>query len=101
MTGISPLDQRAIDRLRERLEHYGVLPVEYGILAPEPDALVLEQVPGGGWQVRFWDASRGPGRDGKVFEHAVDAAKVLLATLLWSTDLDDSRARYRASRDQG
>ena len=90
---ISAADQRALDRLRQRLEHHGVRAEEYGIVSPKPDALVIEPAPGpAGWQVQFWDASRGPHGRPKVYEHAVDAAKVLLAELLWRDDLDAVRA---------
>jgi hypothetical protein len=89
---ISDADQRALDRLRRRLEHYGVRPEEYGIVSPKPDALVIEPAPEPvGWQVQFWDASRGPHGRPKVYDHAVDAAKVLLAELLWRDDLDAVR----------
>jgi hypothetical protein len=96
--GITPAEERVLDRLRQRLTHHGVLPVEYGILEPKPDALVLERVRGGGWQIRYWDANRGPGGHPRPFPHAVDAAKALLAELLWRTDLDHARARYRAEQ---
>ena len=93
--GITPAEERVLDHLRQRLAHHGVLPVEYGILEPKPDALVLERAPGG-WQVRYWDASRGPGGRPRSFPHAVDAAKALLAELLWHSDLDAARDRHRA-----
>ena len=90
---ISDADQRALDRLRQRLEYHGVRPEEYGIVSPKVDALVIEPAPGpAGWQVQFWDADRGPTGKPTVFEHAVDAAKVLLAELLWRDDLDATRA---------
>lgn len=90
---ISDADQRALDRLRRRLEHHGVRPEEYGIVSPKVGALVIEPAPGpAGWQVQFWDADRGPSGKPTVFEHAVDAAKVLLAELLWRDDLDAVRA---------
>jgi hypothetical protein len=93
---ISDGDQRVLERLRERLEHYGVRAEEYGIISPKPDALVIEPAPGpAGWQVRFWDASRGPHGRSRVYDHAVDAAKVLLAELLWRDDRDDVRAGGR------
>ena len=98
--GITPVEQRVLDRLRDRLEHHGVLPVEYGILEPKPDALVLERSPAGGWQIRYWDPNRGPSGRPPSFPHVVDAAKALLAELLWRPDLDDARARYRAGNDQ-
>jgi hypothetical protein len=96
--GLTPAEVRVLDRLRQRLEHHGVLPVEYGILEPKPDALVLERVRGGAWQIRYWDGNRGPGGRPRPFPHAVDAAKALLAELLWRTDLDDARARHRAGQ---
>jgi hypothetical protein len=59
----------------------------YGIVEPKPDAFVIEPAPGpSGWQVQFWDGSRGPHGRPRVYEHAVDAAKVLLAELLWRAD---------------
>lgn len=90
---ISEVDQRALDHLKARLDHYGVAEREYGIVEPKPDAFVLEPAPGrSGWQVQFWDADRGPHGRPRVYEHAVDAAKVLLAELLWRSDLTRSRA---------
>ena len=95
---ITEADQRALDHLKERLEHFGVDASEYGIVEPKPDALVIEPAPGrSGWQVQFWDASRGPHGRPRVHEHAVDAAKALLAELLWRADLD----RTRAAADTG
>ncbi|QQQ75840.1 TNT domain-containing protein [Saccharothrix sp. 6-C] len=90
---VTEVDQRALDHLKERLDHFGVDPSEYGIVEPKPDALVVEPAPGPtGWQVQFWDSSRGPHGRPRVYEHAVDAAKVLLAELLWRADLDRTRA---------
>ena len=94
--GITSVEERVLERLRQRLEHHGVLPVEYGILEPKLDALVLERAPGGGWQVRYWDANRGPGGHPRAFPNVVDAAKALLAELLWHSDLDAARDRHRA-----
>lgn len=95
---ITEVDRRALDHLKERLDHFGVDASEYGIVEPKPDAFVLEPAPGrSGWQVQFWDASRGPHGRPRVYEHAVDAAKVLLAELLWRADLD----RTRAAADTG
>ncbi|MFJ6675197.1 TNT domain-containing protein [Actinosynnema sp. NPDC091369] len=95
---ITEVDQRALDHLKERLDHFGVAESEYGIVEPKPDAFVIEPAPGpSGWQVQFWDASRGPHGRPRVYEHAVDAAKVLLAELLWRADLD----RTRAAADTG
>ncbi|MEU4742640.1 TNT domain-containing protein [Actinosynnema sp. NPDC023658] len=90
---ITDVDQRALDHLKERLDHFGVAESEYGIVEPKPDAFVIEPAPGrSGWQVQFWDASRGPHGRPRVYEHAVDAAKVLLAELLWRADLDGPRS---------
>lgn len=90
---ITDVDQRALDHLKARLDHYGVAASAYGIVEPKPDALVIEPVPGrSGWQVQFWDADRGPHGRPRVYEHAVDAAKVLLAELLWQSDLDRTPA---------
>ncbi|MEU4802033.1 glycohydrolase toxin TNT-related protein [Actinosynnema sp. NPDC023587] len=90
---ITDADQRALDHLKARLDHYGVGEGEYGIVEPKPDALVLEPAPGPvGWQVQFWDANRGPHGHPRVYEHAVDAAKALLAQLLWRDDLDAARS---------
>ncbi|GAA1347056.1 glycohydrolase toxin TNT-related protein [Saccharothrix algeriensis] len=90
---IGEADQRALEHLKERLDHYGVGEHEYGIVEPKPDALVLEPAPGPtGWQVQFWDAGRGPHGRPRVYEHAVDAAKALLAELLWRSDLDAARS---------
>ncbi|MEV8437076.1 TNT domain-containing protein [Actinosynnema sp. NPDC051121] len=95
---ITDADQRALDHLKERLDHFGVDESEYGIVEPKPDAFVIEPAPGpAGWQVQFWDASRGPHGRPRVYEHAVDAAKVLLAELLWRADLE----RTRAAADTG
>ena len=95
---ITEVDQRALDHLKERLDHFGVAESEYGIVQPKPDALVIEPAPGpAGWQVQFWDSSRGPHGRPRVYEHAVDAAKVLLAELLWRADLE----RTRAAADTG
>ncbi|MFD1151711.1 TNT domain-containing protein [Saccharothrix hoggarensis] len=89
---VSEVDQRALDQLKARLDHYGVPESEYGIVEPKPDALVIEPAPGrSGWQVQFWDASRGPHGRPRVYEHAVDAAKVLLAELLWRAEPGASR----------
>ncbi len=100
--GVTPAEQRVLDRLGERLEHHGVLPAEYGILEPKPDALVLERSPAGGWQLRYWDANRGPGdHPRRPFPHAVDAAKALLAELLWHSHLDDARAHHRTNTATG
>ncbi|MFI9007331.1 TNT domain-containing protein [Actinosynnema sp. NPDC053489] len=86
---ITEADQRALEHLGQRLRHFGVPESEYGIVEPKPDAFVVEPAPGpSGWQVQFWDASRGPHGHPRVYEHAVDAAKVLLAELLWNADLD-------------
>ncbi|WP_433265593.1 TNT domain-containing protein [Actinosynnema sp. CS-041913] len=94
---ISEADQRALDHLKNRLDHYGVNEHEYGIVEPKPDAFVLEPAPGqAGWQVQFWDADRGPHGRPRVYEHAVDAAKALLAQLLWRDDLDEARGGSRA-----
>lgn len=94
---ITDVDRRALDQLKARLDHYGVAEHEYGLVEPRPDALVLEPAPGpSGWQVQFWDSSRGPHGRPKVYEHAVDAAKVLLAELLWRDDRDAERAGGRA-----
>lgn len=95
---LSPVEQHVLDQLRERLAFHGVLPAEYGILEPKPDALVLERVPGG-WHIQFWDANRGPSGHPTVFPRVLDAAQILLAMLLWGTDMDDARARHRAGRD--
>ncbi|WP_158844596.1 TNT domain-containing protein [Saccharothrix deserti] len=90
---IPEADQHALDQLKARLDHYGVPESQYGIVEPKPDAFVIEPAPGrSGWQVQFWDASRGPHGRPRVYEHAVDAAKVLLAELLWRADLDQARA---------
>ncbi|GAA0237889.1 hypothetical protein GCM10010492_41220 [Saccharothrix mutabilis subsp. mutabilis] len=98
---ITDADRRALDRLKARLDHYGVAEHEYGLVEPRPDALVLEPAPGpSGWQVQFWDADRGPHGRPKVYEHAVDAAKVLLAELLWRDDRDAERAGGRARAEQ-
>ena len=95
---ISEVEQRALDHLRARLEHHGVAPSEYGIVEPRRDVLVLEPAPGpDGWQVQFWDASRGPTGRPRVYQHAVDAAKALLAELLWRDDADEARETRRAS----
>ncbi|MCE7000517.1 TNT domain-containing protein [Saccharothrix sp. S26] len=95
---ITEADQRALDHLKERLDHFGVAESEYGIVEPKADAFVIEPAPGpSGWQVQFWDADRGPHGRPRVYEHAVDAAKVLLAELLWRADLD----RTRAAADTG
>jgi hypothetical protein len=95
---ITDADQRALDHLKERLDHFGVDESEYGIVEPKPDAFVIEPAPGpAGWQVQFWDASRGPHGRPRVYEHAVDAAKVLLAELLWRADPE----RTRAAADTG
>ncbi|MBB5954982.1 hypothetical protein FHS29_001552 [Saccharothrix tamanrassetensis] len=94
---VGEADQRALDHLKARLDHYGVREDEYGIVEPKPDALVLEPAPGqAGWQVQFWDANRGPHGSPKVYQHAVDAAKALLAQLLWQDDRDDLRAGNQA-----
>ncbi|MBW4716081.1 TNT domain-containing protein [Saccharothrix obliqua] len=94
---ISDADRHALEHLKNRLDHYGVGEGEYGIVEPKPDALVIEPAPGpSGWQVQFWDADRGPHGRPKVHEHAVDAAKALLAQLLWRDDLDEVRAGGRA-----
>ncbi|RKT57636.1 TNT domain-containing protein [Saccharothrix australiensis] len=91
-------ERRVLDRLKARLDHYGVNEHEYGIVEPKPDALVLEPAPGpAGWQVQFWDAGRGPHGRPPVHEHVVDAAKSLLAELLWRDDLDAARAANRAA----
>jgi hypothetical protein len=96
---ISAIDQRALDRLRDRLERYGVLPHEYAILDGRPDALVLEQAPdGAGWQLRYWDPDRGPQSTARIYRNAVDAAKVMLGELLYRNEFDDARERYRARR---
>ncbi|MFD0199447.1 MULTISPECIES: TNT domain-containing protein [Saccharothrix] len=95
---ITEADQRALDRLKQRLDHFGVAEHEYGIVEPKPDVFVLEPAPGpSGWQVQFWDSNRGPHGHPRVYEHAVDAAKVLLAEVLWQVDLD----RTRAAADTG
>ncbi|MGW4111949.1 TNT domain-containing protein [Actinosynnema sp. NPDC004786] len=95
---ITDADRRALDHLKARLDHFGVAESEYGIVEPKPDALVLEPAPGpSGWQVQFWDGSRGPHGRPRVYEHAVDAAKVLLAELLWRADVD----RTPAAADTG
>ncbi|GAA3842358.1 TNT domain-containing protein [Saccharothrix violaceirubra] len=84
---IDESDRRVLEKLRERLVAYGVDENEYGILEPRLDALVVEPAPGPeGWQVQFWDSSRGPQGRPRVYPHAVDAAKVLLAELLWSRE---------------
>ncbi|ACU40296.1 TNT domain-containing protein [Actinosynnema mirum] len=91
--GISDADQRALEHLRARLDHYGVAPGEYSIVEPKPDALVIEPAPGErGWQVQFWDASRGPQGRPVVHRHAVDAARALLGQLLWDDGQDSARA---------
>lgn len=90
---VTDADRRALEQLKARLDHFGVGEHEYGIVEPKPDALVIEPAPGpSGWQVQFWDAGRGPSGRPRVYEHAVDAAKVLLAELLWRADLDQVRA---------
>ncbi|GGP58967.1 TNT domain-containing protein [Saccharothrix coeruleofusca] len=97
---VSEADRRALEHLRGRLEHFGVLPAEYGIGEPKPDALVVEPAPGGrGWQVQFWDANRGPQGRPRVYEHAVDAGKALLAELLWRDDMDQARGQRPAPVD--
>ncbi|MBY8847887.1 TNT domain-containing protein [Saccharothrix sp. MB29] len=93
---ITDAERRVLEHLKERLDHYGVAETEYGIVEPRLDALVLEPAPGpSGWQVQFWDGSRGPHGRPRVHEHAVDAAKVLLAELLWRSDLDEARGAGR------
>ncbi len=94
---VTDVDRRALDQLKARLDHYGVNENEYGIVEPKPDALVVEPAPGpAGWQVQFWDANRGPHGRPRVYEHAVDAAKALLAELLWRDDQDQARGGVRA-----
>ncbi|MEJ2854651.1 MULTISPECIES: TNT domain-containing protein [unclassified Saccharothrix] len=94
---VTDADRRALEQLKARLDHFGVAEHEYGLVEPRPDALVLEPAPGpSGWQVQFWDSSRGPHGRPRVYEHAVDAAKVLLAELLWRDDRDAERAGGRA-----
>ncbi|QFZ23371.1 TNT domain-containing protein [Saccharothrix syringae] len=96
---ITEADRRALEQLKARLDHFGVGEDEYGIVEPKPDALVIEPAPGpSGWQVQFWDGSRGPHGRPRVHEHAVDAAKALLAELLWRPDLDGVRAGQAAAR---
>ncbi|WP_367135036.1 TNT domain-containing protein [Saccharothrix sp. HUAS TT1] len=95
---VTEADERALDRLKALLDHFGVPESAYGIAEPKPDAFVIEPAPGrSGWQVQFWDADRGPHGRPRVYEHAVDAAKVLLAELLWQVDPD----RTRAAADTG
>jgi hypothetical protein len=90
---ITDVDQRALDHLKVRLDHFGVAASAYGIVEPKPGALVIEPAPGrSGWQVQFWDADRGPHGRPRVYEHAVDAAKVLLAELLWQADVNQTPA---------
>ncbi|MEU5691213.1 TNT domain-containing protein [Actinosynnema sp. NPDC020468] len=95
---ITDADRRALEKLRERLEYYGVGEDEYGIVEPKRDALVVEPAPGReGWQVQFWDGDRGPTGHPTVFTNAADAAKVLLADLLWRDDLDQVRSANRGA----
>ncbi|MFC6089574.1 TNT domain-containing protein [Saccharothrix lopnurensis] len=99
---VSEADRRALEQLKARLDHFGVGEQEYGIVEPKPDALVIEPAPGrSGWQVQFWDGSRGPSGRPRVYEHAVDAAKVLLAELLWRPDQDQARAAGQAAAGPG
>lgn len=95
---ISEAEQRVLDHLRRRLDHHGVAPSEYGIVEAKPEVLVLEPAPGPhGWQVQFWDLSRGPTGRPTVYRHVADAAKVLLAELLWRDDADEAREARRSS----
>ncbi|HEY9412617.1 MAG TPA: hypothetical protein VIP77_23785 [Jiangellaceae bacterium] len=95
---ISEAEQRVLDHLRDRLDHHGVGPREYGIVEAKPEVLVLEPAPGpDGWQVQFWDLSRGPTGRPTVYRHVADAAKVLLAELLWRDDADEAREARRSS----
>lgn len=99
---ISAAEQRILDHLRARLDHHGVAPSEYGIVEPRPDVLVVEPAPGPeGWQVQFWDLSRGPTGRPRVHAHVLDAAKALLAEVLWHDDADDAREVRRIRRRPG
>ena len=97
---ISAADQRALDHLKKLLERFHVIPTEYGIVEPVMDAPVIEPAPGDktGWQIQFWDASRGPTGRPRVYPLAADAARVLLGSLLWDDSRDEARERYWASK---
>lgn len=97
---IAEHDRRALERLKVLLDKYHVMPHEYGIVEPVMDALVIEPAPGSkdGWQVQFWDANRGPTGRPTVFSNAANAARTLLASLLWDDSNDAARERYWAAQ---
>lgn len=85
---ITDAERHVLDRLRERLEHFGVPAHQYGILERKIDADVLEPEPDGtGWQINYWEAGRGPGEHPAVFRTVSAAAFHLLGDLLYHLDV--------------
>jgi hypothetical protein len=80
---ITERDRAILEKLRERLERFGVAPHEYGILEAKPDAVVIEPVPDGdGWQFSFWDSGRGPSGRSATFPNVLAASEAMLGNLL-------------------